>query len=74
MPTGAHDNLQKLYDRQKILWDEATRLEKERELIDEDSKDADRHYILEIEIAAIRQEASRIGSRIADILERDLQR
>jgi hypothetical protein len=74
MPIGAQDHLQKLYDRQKLLWEEATRLEKEREQIDGDGKDADRHYILEIEIAAIRQEASRIGSRIADVLERDLQR
>lgn len=74
MPTGAHDNLQKLYDRQRLLWDEATRQEKERQPLDEDGKDADRHYILEIQIAALRQEASRIGARIADILERDLQR
>ena len=74
MPTGPHDSLQKLYDRQKLLSDEATRLEKERDQLDALGKDADRYYILELEIAALRQEASRIGSRIADILERDLER
>jgi hypothetical protein len=71
MPTGAHDRLQNLYDRQKLLSDEATGLETERDALDEDT---DRHYILELEIAALREEASRISARIADILERDLQR
>jgi hypothetical protein len=71
---GAQDNLQKLYDRQKLLSEEAARLEGERDQLDQSGKDADRHYILELEIAALREQASRISSRIADILERDLER
>ena len=71
---GAQDNLQKLYDRQRLLSEEAARLEGERDLLDESGKDEDRHYILELEIAALREQASRISSRIADILERDLER
>lgn len=74
MPIGANDSLSKLYEKQKLLWEEATRLEKEREPLDEDGKDAGRHYILEIEIAALRQEASRISLRIVHILESGPQR
>ena len=36
--------------------------------------DATRHYILDVEITALREEATRISARIADIIERDLQR
>jgi uncharacterized protein involved in exopolysaccharide biosynthesis len=74
MPMGAQDNLQKLYDLQKLLSEEAARLEGKRDQLDESGKNHDRRYILEVEIAALREQASRIGSRIADILERDLQR
>ena len=74
MPMGAHDHLDKLYGRQRLLTEEAARLESERDRLDPDGADAERHYILEIEIAALRQEASRISSRISDVLERDLQR
>jgi hypothetical protein len=45
-----------------------------RDRLDPDGPDADHHYILEIKIAALRQESSRIDSRISDVLERDLQR
>jgi hypothetical protein len=71
MPIGAQDHLEVLYGRQRLLSDEATRLETGRELIERNS---DRRYILEIEIVALREEASRISARIADVLERDLQR
>jgi hypothetical protein len=71
MPTGAHDSLRKLYDRQKLLTDEASRLESEADKLELDSN---RRYILGLEIAALREEASRVSSRIADVLERDLQR
>jgi hypothetical protein len=71
MPTGRHDNLQKLYDRQKLLAEEAARLESERDSHDPDS---DRYYLLELQITALREEASRLSSLTADILERDLQR
>ena len=74
MPIGAHDHLEELYAKQRMLTDEAARLERERDRIDPDGRDANRHYVLELEIAALRQESSRIGSRISDVLERDLQR
>jgi hypothetical protein len=71
MPIGAQDHLDALYGRQRLLSDEATRLESERDM---GPKSSDRRYILEVEIVALREEASRISARIADILERDLQR
>jgi hypothetical protein len=71
MPTGAHDHLNAMYGRQRLLSDEAARLEAECDL---NAQDSDRRYILELEIDALREEASRISARIADVLERDLQR
>jgi hypothetical protein len=71
MPTGTHDHLQQLYAREKLLNEEAGRLEAERQTLDTDS---DRTYILDIEIVALREESTRINARIADVLERDLQR
>ena len=71
MPIGAQDHLEVLYGRQRLLSEEASRLESERDLL---GKNSDRRYILELEIVALREEASRINARIADVLERDLQR
>ena len=71
MPIGAQDHLEGLYGRQRLLSEEASRLESERDLL---GKNSDRRYILELEIVALREEASRISARIADVLERDLQR
>ena len=71
MPIGAQDHLESLYARQRVLTAEATRLETERDTLE---GDPDRHYILEVEITALREEATRISARIADIIERDLQR
>ena len=71
MPIGAQDHLEGLYARQRLLSAEASRLEAERDLLGQNS---DRRYILEIEIVALREEATRISARIADVLERDLQR
>jgi hypothetical protein len=71
MPIGAQDHLEALYGRQRLLSEEATRLEGERDLSE---KNSDRRYILDLEIVALREEASRISARIADVLERDLQR
>jgi hypothetical protein len=71
MPTGAHDRLEKLYQRQNLLFEEVARLEAERDGLERDS---DRAYILELEIVALREEATRYSARIADILERDLER
>jgi hypothetical protein len=71
MPTGTHDHLQQLYDREKLLNEEAVRLETER---DTQEANSDRAYILDIEIVALREESTRINARIADVIERDLQR
>ncbi|HTD75403.1 MAG TPA: hypothetical protein VK652_17875 [Steroidobacteraceae bacterium] len=71
MPIGAQDHLDSLYARQRVLSAEATLLESERDTLETDSN---RYYILEVEITALREEATRINARIADILERDLQR
>jgi hypothetical protein len=71
MPTGAHDSLVKLYGRQTLLFEEVARLEAERDSL---PQDCDRAYILELEIVALREEAARHSARIADVLERDLQR
>jgi hypothetical protein len=71
MPIGAQDHLEGLYGRQRLLSAEASRLESERDLL---GKNSDRRYILDLEIVALREEASRISARIADVLERDLQR
>ena len=71
MPIGAQDHLESLYARQRVLSAEATLLESERDTLEADSN---RHYILEVEITALREEATRISARIADIIERDLQR
>jgi hypothetical protein len=71
MPIGAQDHLDVLYGRQRLLSEEATRLETEQDLLE---KNTDRHYILEIEIVALREEVSRISARIAVVHERDLQR
>jgi hypothetical protein len=74
MPIGAQDRLDELYAKQRLLSDEAERLECERDRLDPQGPQANRHYILQIEIAALRQEASGISSRISDVLDRDLQR
>lgn len=74
MPIGAQDRLQNLYDRQTLLSDEAARLESERDQLEKSEQDPNRRYILELEIAALREESTRVGSRISDVLERDLQR
>jgi hypothetical protein len=71
MPIGAQDHLEVLYARQRLLSEEASRLESEHDL---QGTLTDRRYILELEIVALREEASRISARIADVLERDLQR
>ena len=74
MPVGAQDNLDKLYAKQQLLTDEAARLEGERDRLDPDGPDANRHYLLELQIVALREESSRINAHISDILDRDLQR
>jgi hypothetical protein len=74
MPLAAKNNLDELYARQRLLQDEAARLEREGDRLDPDGSDADRCYILDLEIRALLEEATRLASLISDILERDLQR
>jgi hypothetical protein len=71
VPTGAHESLEKLYARQKLLFEEVARLEAERDALEPNSE---RGYILDLEIVALREEATRYNARIADVLERDLER
>ena len=74
MTVGAQDHLDELYHKQNLLLEEATHLEGARDLLDADAAGANRSYILELQITALREESSRIAARISDILERDLQR
>jgi hypothetical protein len=75
MPIGAQDKLDSLYGLQRLLKDETARLETAHDALDSATTETDhRRYILELQIEALREEFSRISSRISDILERDLQR
>ena len=75
MPLSAKNNLDELYVKHRLLQAEAARLEDERDAVDmNEGAGADRHYILDIEAQALREEATKIGASISDILERDLQR
>jgi hypothetical protein len=74
MPVGAHDHLDDLYGKQSLLLEETARLEAAQDLLDAEGPDANRYYILELQITALREEWTRIASRISDVLERDLQR
>ena len=73
MPLAAKNNLDELYARQRLLEAEASRLELAR---DESNggAEADRRYILDLEIRALREESTNLASTISDILDRDLQR
>jgi hypothetical protein len=74
MPLAAKNNLDQLYARQRLLEDEIARLERERAPLNADGTDADRCYILDLQRRALQEEASKLGSYISDILDRDLQR
>jgi hypothetical protein len=74
MPLGSRDSLSELYTQQRLLQEEAARLELERERLEAGGEDADRCYILEVESRALQEEATKLGSSISDILDRDLQR
>ena len=74
MPLAAKNNLDELYARQRMLQDEATRLEREHDELDSDGAETGRRYILDIESRALREEEAKLASLISDILERDLQR
>jgi hypothetical protein len=74
MPMGTRENLDALYAKQNLVIAEAARLETERDSLDPDGADANAHYLLELKIVALRQESTRISSRVSEILDRDLQR
>ena len=74
MPLAAKNNLDELYVRQRLLQDEAARLERKRDRLGRGGSNADRRYILDLEIRALLEESARLASAISDILERDLQR
>jgi hypothetical protein len=71
MPRSAKNNLDELYARHRLLQDEVSRLEGESAELD---PAGDRRYIIDIETRALQEEATKLGSSISDILERDLQR
>ena len=73
MPLAANNNLDELYALHRLIEAEAERLESEQQGL-EPAQQANRLYILEIEIAALREEATRLSAAISDVLERDLQR
>jgi hypothetical protein len=74
MPLGSTKKLDELYAKQRLLQEEAARLEVERDQLDAEGSDADHCYILDIEARALQEEATKLGSSISDILDRDLQR
>lgn len=74
MPLAAKNNLDTLYARQRLLEAEIVRLEGELALLDPEGKDADRCYLLEVQCRALQEEATKLGSSISDVLDRDLQR
>jgi hypothetical protein len=74
MPLAAKNNLDELYAEQRLLQDEAARLDRERDALEGAGAEADRLYILDLESRALWEESTKLGSAISDILERDLQR
>jgi hypothetical protein len=74
MPLSAKNNLDDLYAKHRLLQAEAALLEDERDQLDPDGPDADRCCILDVESRALREEATKVGASISDILDRDLQR
>lgn len=73
MPLAAKDNLDELYEIQRLLQAETDRLQREYDGLTEPSGRLRRH-ILNVQIEALQEEATRFSARISDILERDLQR
>jgi hypothetical protein len=74
MPIGAMQNLEDLYAKQRLLLEEAARLDGEREALEAQGSNPDRVYLLGLESLALREESLRLDAVISDILDRDLQR
>jgi prefoldin subunit 5 len=74
VPLAAKNNLDALYAQQRVLKAEAESLENERDSLEDTANAANRRYLLDVLIGALREEITRLNSSISDILERDLQR
>ena len=73
VPLAANDKLDELYAVQRVLQAEVDRLQQEHDDLREPSERL-RRYILNVQIEALEEEATRLSARISDVLERDLQR
>jgi prefoldin subunit 5 len=73
VPLAANDSLDELYAVQHLLQAEVDRLQQEHDSLREASGHL-RRYILNVQIEALQEEATRFSARISDVLERDLQR
>jgi hypothetical protein len=73
VPLAANDSLDELYAVQRLLQAEVDRLQREHDSLREPAARLRRH-ILNVQIEALQEEATRFSARISDVLERDLQR
>jgi prefoldin subunit 5 len=73
VPLAANDSLDELYAVQRLLQAEVDRLQQEHDTLREPVARL-RRYILNVQIEALQEEATRLSARISDVLERDLQR
>jgi prefoldin subunit 5 len=73
VPLAANDRLDELYAVQRLVQAEVDRLQQEHDSLHEPPGRL-RRYILNVQIEALQEEATRLSARISDVLERDLQR
>jgi hypothetical protein len=73
VPLAANDRLDELYAVQRLVQAEVDRLQQEHDGLHEPPGRL-RRYILNVQIEALQEEATRLSARISDVLERDLQR
>ena len=73
VPLAATDKLDELYAVQRLVQAEVDRLQQEHDGLPGPSGRL-RRYILNLQIEALEEEATRLSARISDVLERDLQR
>lgn len=74
MPLAADANLDRLYRRQRMLEEEADRLDVECGVLAEHAGSADKIYVFEVAALALREESTKVSAQISNILDRDLQR
>jgi prefoldin subunit 5 len=73
VPLAAKDSLDELYAIQRLVQAEVDRLQQEHDDLPQPAGSV-RRYILNVQIEALQEEATRLSARISDVLERDLQR